>query len=82
MSPVVAAKNRHGEREAETLATSLAGIEESSSRVLDELLPRLLESTDGETVTNLLHDIGEELRHVIYHARDPDRWRYLFDDAE
>ena len=80
LSPAVRGKNRHGENESETLASALAGIEESSSRVLNDLLPRLIEATDGEAVTNLLHDIGEELRHVIYHSRDPERWMYLFDD--
>lgn len=82
LSPAVRGKNRHGENESETLAAALAGIEESSSRVLDDLVPRLIAATDGDVVTNLLHDIGEELRHVIYHSRDAERWRYLFDDRE
>jgi hypothetical protein len=67
-------------REGEVLAHTLAELEESFSRFLEIHLPRLLEEdrTD-EQLWEILHDIGEEFRHILYHIKDPMYFRYLPD---
>lgn len=30
----------------------------------------------------ILHDIGEELRHILYHIKDPHYYRYLFGEED
>jgi hypothetical protein len=47
---------------------------------LDALLPRLLnDSLEPDELNEVLLDIGEELRHVLYHIRDPKFFGYLID---
>ena len=54
-----------------TLAYHLSHLEESFHAFLDRQLPRLLdESLTNDEVLDALFDIGDELRHVVYHLRD------------
>jgi hypothetical protein len=49
--------------------------------MLDILFPRLLdESLAPEKLNDVLLAVGEELRHVLYHIRDPKFFSYLFED--
>ncbi len=41
--------------------------------VLDDVL--------AESKVAVLMDIGEELRHVLYHVRDPEYYAYLRDNV-
>jgi hypothetical protein len=69
-----------GEPQAATLAHSLTDLEKSFREILDALLPKLLnESLDSDQLNEVLLDIGEELRHVLYHIRDPKFFGYLID---
>ena len=34
---------------------------------------------NSEQLNDVLLDIGEELRHVLYHIRDPKFFSYLYD---
>jgi len=64
--------------EAGTLANAFADLEEESVRFLDETLPRL--TRDGlrdEEITDVLHDIGDQFRHILYHIQDPSYYEYL-----
>lgn len=71
------------EPEGWTLAHSFAHLEESFRKFLDEQLPRLMKGQLlEEELEELLHEIGEEFRHVIYHIKDPLYYRYLFDEPE
>jgi hypothetical protein len=75
---VVTRFNTDREREAWTLAHSLADLEKSFVEVSANLLPKLWEARGNPSaVDDLLHDIGEELRHILYHIRDPRFFRYL-----
>jgi hypothetical protein len=68
--------------EANALAHSLADLEESFERYTRELLPRLLASgADQDSVTDVLAEIAEELRHVLYHVQDPKFFRHLTDTS-
>jgi hypothetical protein len=80
--PSVKQFDQPGEPQAATLAHSLGDLEQSFRATLDELLPRLLDpqKTPAE-LNDVLLDIGEELRHVLYHIKDPRFFSYLIDDA-
>ena len=74
-APVIA---NYGPEEAETLAHAFSDIEESLRKFLDEQLPRLADSSvQGESLEDLLLDIREEFRHVLYHLHDPEFFRVL-----
>jgi hypothetical protein len=73
--PVIA---RYGSEEPETLAHAFSDIEESLRKFLDEQLPKLADSSlKGEQLEDLLLDISEESRHILYHLHDPEFFRSL-----
>lgn len=81
--PSVARFDRPEEPQAATLAHSLADLEGSFRTTVEVLLPRLLDRSLGpEELNDVLLSIGEELRHVLYHIRDPRYFGYLFDDED
>jgi hypothetical protein len=70
------------EPEAWTLAHSFADLEESFRKFLDEQLPTLAEGPlDSSSINELLLEIGEEFRHILYHIKDPKFFRYLLDES-
>ena len=69
-----------GETEAGRLAHSLSHLEESFIEILQNHLPVLLRIDDEESMNQALLDIGEELRHILYHIKDPKFFRYLFEE--
>jgi hypothetical protein len=72
--------DQSGEPQSATLAHALTDLEKSFREILDRLLPKLLdESLNPDQLDDVLLDIGEELRHVLYHIRDPKYFGYLFD---
>ena len=72
-----------GEPQSDTLAHSLTDLEKSFREILDALFPKLLnESLNPEELNDVMLDIGEELRHVLYHIKDPKFFGYLIDDSE
>lgn len=45
-------------------------------------LPKLFsERLNEEQIDDLLHKIGEEIRHILYHIKDPKFYEYLREDA-
>lgn len=79
--PDVAKFNAGDDIEGWTLAHSFADIEESCSKFLNDQLPKLAQSelSDSE-LYELLLDIGEGLRHILYHVKDTKFYQYLQDD--
>ena len=67
--------------EAWRLAHSLSDLEESFREILDNSLPALREANNEEALNNALLDIGEELRHILYHIKDPRFFAYLSEDS-
>jgi hypothetical protein len=66
------------EKEAWTLAHALLDLEQSFSRFTRELLPKLeREDLSSDDVCDVLHTMGEEFRHILYHIGDPKYFRYL-----
>ncbi len=66
------------EKEAWTLAHAFADLEESFHAFLEDQLPMLVKGDlPPSAMHDLLLDIGEELRHILYHIQDPKFYRYL-----
>ncbi len=64
--------------ESQTLAHALLDLEEAFLMFLREQLPRLESAPSGSPdLGNCLLDIGENLRHILYHLRDPKFFQYL-----
>lgn len=83
---VLEAAQRRGERdvdaEAWQIATGLSDIEESATKLFNELVPELLAvSPESEQADDLLNEIGEEYRHIMYHIRDTKLFDYILDRA-
>ncbi|MDZ4380384.1 MAG: hypothetical protein U0942_03480 [Parvibaculum sp.] len=69
-----------GEPQASTLAHSFADLETSFREILYSLLPKLLdEKVTRDELNEVLLDIGEEFRHILYHIKDPAFYGYLQD---
>jgi hypothetical protein len=66
------------EPQAHTLAYTLAELEESCRAFLDRRLPDLVNDAESpDAIAEVLTEIGEELRHLLYHAQDPEYFSYL-----
>ncbi len=78
--PDVVKLDQGDHKEAWALAHAFHDLEESFRRILDDQLKKLTASDLDESETlDLLLEIGEELRHVLYHIHDPRFYRYLKD---
>lgn len=69
------------EPQSVTVAHSLAGMEDSFHAIFLKLVPSLLENTDTVSDVDVLHEIGEEIRHILYHIKDAEYYSYLLDDS-
>jgi hypothetical protein len=69
-------------KEAWALAGSFADLEGSFRALLDEQLPKLAQGNLSPSETyDLLLDIGEEFRHVLYHILEQQKfYKYLVPD--
>lgn len=71
------------EKQAWTLAHTLLDLAESFRAFLDHQLPRLRdERLTSDDLYETLLEIGEELRHIVYHVRDPEFYGYLRGPAD
>jgi len=76
--PEVAKHDEGAGKEAGTLAHAFGDLEESFRAFLDEELPRLMsDQASPAELFDVLLDIGEEFRHILYHIHDPKFYRYL-----
>lgn len=67
-----------GPEEPGTLVHAFSDLEESFRRFLDEQLPKLADpSAQGERLEEVLLDVQEEFRHILYHIHDPRFFRLL-----
>ncbi len=77
-SKIVKSYDSNEESESQVLAFSFLEIEESCKKLVQDLFPRLYSDTlSEEEVYNLLLDIGEEFRHILYHINDTKFYQYL-----
>lgn len=75
----VAKYDSNDELEATRLAHSLSDMESAFFEIMENYLPSLLEADSEESVKNSLIDIGDEIRHILYHIKDPRFFSYLLD---
>lgn len=69
---------QYGPEEAWSLVHNLSCIEKSCTKLTTELFPRLVPNQLGpDDIDDILHDIGEELRHIAYHIGDSSYYKYL-----
>jgi hypothetical protein len=76
-SPIVRRFDIPGEPQAWVLAHALRDMEASMLRVVEQQLPRLLDLNDAAAIDDALHELGEELRHILFHVRETRFFGYL-----
>ena len=65
-------------REAWAVADGFADLEGAFRTFLDECLPKLVDSrVRGEALVDVLQDVGEELRTILWHIQAPKFYQYL-----
>jgi len=68
--------------EAEVLTHAFTDLEGSFKTFQEELLPRVAsDDVTGDDLLEVLQEIGEEFRHILYHLKDPKFYRYLNETA-
>ena len=66
------------EDQAAVLAYSLLDIEEAAGKIINDHIPKLyLANLNADEVDDLVLEIGEELRHLLYHVYDTKVYDYL-----
>jgi hypothetical protein len=64
--------------EGQSIAYSLSDLEGSMRVFLDEQVPKLADpSVRGEELEDLILDVREEFRHILYHLHDPEFFRVV-----
>jgi hypothetical protein len=77
---VVRSAQRRGasvDAEAWQIATALADIEESANELFGDLVPKLLRDSSGSNADDVLNDVGEAYRHILYHILDTKMFDYV-----
>jgi hypothetical protein len=78
--PEVAQFDLVDEPEGHRLAHALSHWEDSFAAVLNTVLPKVADETaSAEDLIDALHDVGDELRHILYHINDAKYFGYLVD---
>lgn len=76
--PDVSSFDEQDEPEAWALAHTLSDLEESFETALHKLMPKLVRpGITNEELDDVLLDIGEELRHILYHIENSKFYGYL-----
>jgi hypothetical protein len=70
------------DKEAWALADGFSDLEEAFRTFLDEYLPKLADpQVRGEALVEVLQDIGEEFRTILWHIQEPKFYSYLHGDS-
>lgn len=65
-------------KEAWTLSHAFLDLEESFKKFSDVYMPKLTQDDlSDEELLDLLHDIGMEFGHILYHIHDPKYYSHL-----
>lgn len=79
---VIRAAERHGrssEEEAWQIATALGDIDDCTTELFGDLVPKLLQTDPNkEEADDLLNEIGEADRRILYHILDTRKFDYIF----
>jgi hypothetical protein len=64
--------------EVDTLAHALIDIEESLKQIINDDIPKLyLNELNEKEIDDIILDIGEEFRHLLYHIKDTKVYNYI-----
>jgi hypothetical protein len=78
--PAVTKYDAAGEKEAWTMAHAFIDLEGSFKSFLNDQLPKLLnDDLTPQEIHDLLLDIGDEFRHILYHINDPQFYKQLLE---
>lgn len=69
-----------GEPESWTIAYSLSEIEGSCQKITQDLLNKLNRAEKPQEIFDVLSDIREELRHILYHIKDSEFFKIIVED--
>ncbi|MGC4128049.1 MAG: hypothetical protein QM564_00505 [Bergeyella sp.] len=69
--------SKFNENQADTLANALIDIEESLNKIKEQIPLFYNKKLNEVEVEETLLDIGEELRHILYHIKDVKFYQYL-----
>jgi hypothetical protein len=66
------------EKESVRLAHAIIDLSESFKEILENLAPKLnTDNIEEKEVEDILLNIGEELRHILYHIKDCRYYDYI-----
>lgn len=65
------------ENQADTLANAVIDIEDALKKINEQIPKLYLKDLTSDEVDDLILEIGEELRHVVYHIKDTPVYDYL-----
>ena len=69
---------QYGAEEPGALLLAFSDLEGAMRAFLEEQVPKLADPTvQGEALEDLLIDIREEFRHILYHLHDPEFFRVV-----
>ncbi|MDR0829613.1 MAG: hypothetical protein LBN95_05840 [Prevotellaceae bacterium] len=66
------------EKQSNILANSLMDIEESLQTININIPKLYSKNINAEEIDDIILDIGEEFRHILYHIKDTKVFEYLF----
>jgi hypothetical protein len=69
------------ENQADTLGNALIDIEEALTKINQQIPKLYLKKLSEEEVDDIILEIGEELKHIIYHVKDSKAYNYLLEDV-
>jgi hypothetical protein len=82
MCPEVTRYDEGGHKEAWALAHSFLDLEESFRAFLEDKLPKLTQrELKAPEVYDVLLEIGEDFRHILYHIKAPKFYAHLHDEG-
>ena len=65
------------ENQADTLANALIDIEDTLKKINVHITKLYLNDLKSEETDDLILELGEELRHILYHINDTSVYDYL-----
>jgi hypothetical protein len=66
--------------EVDTFVHALIDIEESLKQIINEDIPKLyLNELNEEDIDDIILNIGEEFRHLLYHIKDTKVYNYILE---
>lgn len=65
------------ENQVDTFAHALLDIDESAKKIINMISNLSSKEASAEIVDDLILEIGEELRHILYHVYDTKVYDYL-----